>query len=533
MAEEERDVLVIGAGAAGGALAWSLAKHKVDLVCLEQGDWIDPQLRPKVHVDWEVRARRYWSQRPNVRRWPSDYPIVSYGEDPVNVFLYNAVGGSTIGFAGNYWRLTPSDFRMRTLDGVGIDWPLTYHQLAPFYTVNEREIGVAGLAGDPWSPPREPLPLPPAPLGRPGRLLIHAFEKLGWEWWPAEQAIATKPYQGRLGCDYKNYCPFGCPQGALSSADVTYWSKALKSARNGVDLRTNARVREVTLHPDGRVRGALYYDADGCLKEVRAKVVVVSCGGIGTPRLLLHSSSPQHPNGLANSTGLVGKNLMVHIQSFATGLFDEPLQAWQGTWGGTVATRQFYETDPNRDYLRGFVMTGCTGWSPLNLALQVVPWGAAHHTVMDRHLNHEMALFLCGEDLPNEANRVELDWDNLDGSGMPGVKTYYALDENGRRLGADMLAHGHQLLEATGAVSVRDFGISPLLGWHLLGTARMGDDPATSVVDADNRAHGVPNLFVVDGSSFPTSTGVNPTSTIQALALRCAAHIWEQRREWE
>jgi choline dehydrogenase-like flavoprotein len=531
--EEERDVLIIGAGAAGGAMAWSLARRKVDVVCLEQGDWIDPALRPKNFVDWEVRARRYWSPNPNIRQWSSDYPVASGGGDPVSVFIYNAVGGSTIGYAGNFWRFTPSDFRMRTLDGVGVDWPIGYDDLAQFYAVNEREMGVAGLAGDPWSPPREPLPLPPAPLGKHGRKLVAGYEKLGWQWWPTEQVLTTQAYDGRPACDFKSYCPFGCPQGALGTVDVTYWRKALRSPRNGVDLRTNARVREITVHPDGRARGALYYDAEGGLREVRAKVVVLAAGGLGTPRLLLLSTSARHPDGLANSSGLVGRNLMVHLQTFVIGRFAEPLQSWQGTWGGTVSTRQFYETDPANDYLRGFVISGCPGWSPLNLALQVAPWGAEHHAAIDAHLNHELALFTCGEDLPDLNNRVELDWDNLDSSGLPGVKTFYAIDENGKRLSAAMIAKARQLLEAAGAESIRDFGFSPLFGWHLMGTARMGSDPADSVVDADNRAHDVLNLFIADSSSLATSGGVNPTSTIQAVALRCAERIWERRGEWE
>jgi choline dehydrogenase-like flavoprotein len=530
--DEERDVLIVGAGAAGGAMAWSLARRKLDVVCLEQGDWVDRALLPKNHVDWEVRTRRYWSPTPNIRQWPADYPVASYGSDPVSVFLYNAVGGSTIGYAANFWRFAPSDFRVRSLDGVGVDWPIAYEDLAPFYTINEREMGVAGLAGDPWLPPRDPLPLPPAPLGVHGRKLIAGYEKLGWEWWPTEHAVATRPYDGRPACDFKSFCPFGCPQGALGTVDVTYWRKALRSLRDGVDLRTNARVREITLHPDGRARGALYYDADGRLREVRAKVVVLACGGVGTPRLLLQSRSSQHPDGLANSSGLVGKNLMVHIQTFAIGRFAQPVRGWEGTWGGTVSTRQFYETDPANDYVRGFVMSGCPGWSPLNLALQIAPWGEDHHATIDRALDHEITLFLCGEDLPNLDNRVELDWDNLDAFGLPGARTFYTMDGNSKRLGAAMLDKGRQLLAAAGAESVRDFGFSPLLGWHLMGTARMGSDPADSVVDADNRAHDVPNLFIADSSSLPTGGGVNPTSTIQAVALRCAERIWARRDEW-
>jgi len=526
--DPERDVLIIGAGAAGGAMAWSLAGRGVDVVCLEQGTWIDPELLPRRHRDWEVRTRRYWSPSPNIRQWPSDYPIASHGADPVSVFLYTAVGGSTVGFAGNYWRFVPSDFRMRSLDGVGVDWPIDYEDLAPFYAVNESEVGVAGLAGDPWSPPRPPLPLPPAPLGRPGRLLVDGYERLGWDWWPTEQALVTRPYDGRPACDHRSFCPFGCPQRALSTTDVTYWRKALATSR-GVDLRTGARVQEITLRPDGRAGGALYYDEAGRAQEVRAKVVVLAGGGIGTPRLLLLSASSRHPRGLANGSGMVGRNFMVHIQSFVVGRFDEPVDGWRGTWGGNVSTRQFYETDPARDYLRGFIMSGCPGWSPLNLALQIAPWGQEHHRAMARHLNREIALYLCGEDLPDPANRVELDGQHVDAVGTPGARTVYTLDDNGRRLGADMIRHGRMLMEAAGASSVRDFGLSPLLGWHLMGTARMGSDPATSVVDANNRAHEVANLFVADGSSLPTSGGVNPTHTIQAVALRCAEYLWTER----
>jgi len=515
------DVLVIGSGAAGAAVSLRLAELGARVVCLEQGGWIDRAKLPKAHVDWEVRGRRHWAANPNVRRWRADYPVASEGENPVDIYMYNAVGGSTIGFAGNYWRLAPSDFKVRTLDGAGVDWPIAYEDLAAYYTLNESLVGVAGLAGDPCGPARDPLPLPPAPLGRPGELLMEAYEKLGWYWWPTEQAIATAPYAGRAACDNRGWCGFGCPQASLSTTDVTYWPRALKS---GVELRTDARVTQIAVGSDGRATGAVYLDDEGQMHEARAQVVVVACGGLGTPRLLLMS-------GIANSSGMVGKNLMTHVQSFAVGLFDAAVEGWQGTWGGTVSTRQFYETDPSRGYIRGFVMSGCRGWSPLNLALQVAPWGSSHHDAMNERLNHEVVMYLCGEDLPEESNCVVLDSDHPDQFGLPGVKTHYTLGDNSKRLGDDMIAHAHQVLDAAGASSVRDFGLSPIWGWHLLGTARMGSDPSTSVIDAAHRAHDVPNLYIVDGSSLPTSGGVNPTATIQALALRCADQIWNTRRE--
>src|SRR6202521_5126321 len=146
------DVLVIGSGAAGAAIFKRLSDRGAKVICLEQGDWLDRTRLPKAHLDWEVRGRRFWAANPNVRRWKADYPVASEGQDPVDVYMYNAVGGSQVGFAGNYWRMAPSDFRVNTLDGVGVDWPLTYGDLAPYYAINEAEVGVAGLAGDPCGP---------------------------------------------------------------------------------------------------------------------------------------------------------------------------------------------------------------------------------------------------------------------------------------------------------------------------------------------------------------------------------------------
>ena len=186
-----------------------------------------------------------------------------------------------------------------------------------------------------------------------------------------------------------------------------------------------------------------------------------------------------------------------------------------------------------RDYVRGFVMSGCRGWSPLNLALQIAPWGSAHHAAFDERINHEISLYLCGEDLPEESNKVELDWEHLDGFGMPGVRTHHALNDNSRRLGADMIAHARQVLDAAGASSVRDFGLAPIWGWHLLGTARMGNDPKKSVLNAFNQTHDVKNLFVMDGASFVSSACQNPTLTMMAVTVRACDHLIDRFRKKE
>ena len=341
---ESADVLVIGAGAAGAALTWSLARRGLDVLCLEQGDWVNEDDIPKKHDDWEVRGRHYWNPSPGKRRGQADYPVTNLGENPVDVYMYSAVGGSAIGYGGHFWRFQPSDFRAKSLDDFGVDWPIDYRDLVPYYELNERMVGVSGVGGDPVSPGRHEVPLPPVPIGRMGDRWIKGFENLGWYWWAQSQAILSVDYKGRPACVNRGFCAFGCPSGALALPSNTYWPEALAS---GARLNTRARVREVLVDAKGEATGALYYDGDSTLREVRASVVVICGNGVGTPRLLLMSTSNRFPDGLANNSGLVGKNFMPHVQTMVIGHFDEPTDADHGAWGAAVASRHFYETNPD------------------------------------------------------------------------------------------------------------------------------------------------------------------------------------------
>jgi choline dehydrogenase-like flavoprotein len=522
---DTHDVIVIGAGAAGAALSWRLATHGAKVVCLEQGDWLDQESIPKAHPDWEVRGRHYWNPAPSVRASQSDYDVTNFGDHPVDPFMYCAVGGSTIGFGAQYWRLLPSDFRTKSLDDFGVDWPISYEELAPYYDLNEREVGVSGLSGDPTGPPRQSPPLGPNAMGGIGERWIEAFERLGWYWWPQDSAIISGPYRGRPACSNRSQCAFGCPQHSLSGADVTYWPAALSL---GVELRVHARVRAITLEGTGHVAGVEYFDADGRLNELRAPRVALCAGGLGTPRLLLMSASATHPDGLANSTGQVGRNFMVHAQTLVVARFAEPTESYAGTVAA-VSTRQFYETDSANDFVRGFAIMANRGYSPLLTALQLRSWGKDHHRTLEHHLNHEASVYVCGDDEPEEHNRVELDETRLDRVGLPGVRTVYSQSDNSRRLISAGIERANELCTTAGAQSIRDFGTAPGFGWHLLGTARMGADPQTSVIDADHQAHDVPGLYIADGSSFATGGAVNPANTIQALALRAADRIWQAR----
>ena len=310
------DVLIIGAGASGAALAWSLADTRMRIVCLEQGDWMNPAEYPSAGRDWEARALTDMSISPNRRQRPADYPVNDRAS-PISVANFNAVGGSTILYAGHFPRFHPSDFRVHSLDGVADDWPISYQTLEPFYAENDRMMGVSGLPGDPAYPPKDAV-LPPVPLGKSGMALASGFNKLGWHWWPSDTAIATEDYDGRARCVNLGACGSGCAQGAKASVDVTYWPHALRA---GVELRTRCRVREISVGANNMASGVVYFDAHGVERFQPAEVVVVACNGVGTPRLLLNSASGRFPNGLANSSGLVGKNLMFHPYASIQGIF--------------------------------------------------------------------------------------------------------------------------------------------------------------------------------------------------------------------
>ena len=527
MPDERSDVLVIGSGAAGAALSWRLASLGARVVCLEQGDWIDPGSFASAKPTYESHLLRGdFHLDPNVRGRPEDYPVTAAGKNPPRIMMFNAVGGTTIHWQAHFPRFHPSDFRVRSLDGVADDWPIGYEDLAPYYDLNDRMMGVSGLSGDPANAPRSDRQTPPLPLGRLGETLVAGFEKLGWHWWVSDQAINSEAYDGRPPCQLHGKCMFGCVIGAKASADRTYWPKALAQ---GAILRTRARVREIIVGRDGRVRGARYFDADGKIQEALARVVVVCCNGVGTPRLLLNSTSALFPRGLANSNGLVGTHFMIHPARFIEGIFSEEMDGHLGAMGNPLYSQEFYETDVRRGFVRGYTLVGERTFGPLSQALSI-PWGPDHHRIMRARFPHTAGISVVGDDLPEAGNRIDLDPSQTDSNGIPAARATYSLSENSLKLMDHGAARAREVLLAAGALEVLDPGNSNMA--HLMGTARMGIDPQRSVVDAWNRAHDVPNLFIVDGSSFATGAGVNPTSTIGALALRAADGIWRRRRSW-
>jgi choline dehydrogenase-like flavoprotein len=515
------DVRIIGAGASGAAFAWSMAETKMKILCLEQGEWNSNTSFPATKREAEARDGGHWAISPNRRRRITDYPI--HEEDScIKVANFNGVGGGTVLYGAHTPRFHPSDFRVKSLDGVADDWPITYDTLAPFYDLNDRMMGISGLAGDPAYPPKT-VPMKPLPMGRSSEIVGRGFNQLGWHWWPSDSSIASEEYEGRAPCINLGMCTAGCAQGAKGSTDITYWPAAIRA---GVELRTRCRVREITLGDDGMANGVIYYDADGVEHFQPAHIVVLASNGIGTPRLLLNSKSARFPNGLANASGQVGRNLMFHPYISIYGWFHQELDGERGP-DNAMWSHEFYETDTSRGFVRGFIWEFSRGMGTVATAIDgmdsgTIPWGEGHHAAYRQRHRRGTGLGAILEDLPDPENRVNLDPDLRDSDGIPAPRITYRLSENSQRMVDFAIARGTEVLKAAGAYEVESEGPLPYGGWHLMGTARMGTDPRTSVVNEWGRAHDVRNLFIIDGSLFVTSAGVNPTPTIQALALYIA-----------
>jgi choline dehydrogenase-like flavoprotein len=326
-------------------------------------------------------------------------------------------------------------------------------------------------------------------------------------------------------------CMWGCVEGAKASVDRTHWPHNI---RRGVQLITGARVCKLDVDHDNRVRGAVYIDRNGAEHFQAAPVTVLAANGIGTPRILLLSATSKFPNGLANSSGLVGRRLMMHPFGTVVGLFEEDLGSTHGLWGQNIHCLEFYETDTSRGFVRGAKWGLQPTGGPISMT-RSYPWGdnpiwgSGFHKELRKRLNHSAMWGIICEDLPEEENRIVLDPNLRDSDGIPAPKIVYRMSENSRRLLQFHLTRARESLEAAGAYQTV---VAPLIretGWHLLGTAKMGQNPDTSVVNAWGRCHDVANLYIFDGSVWPSSSGMNPTATIAALSLRCAEHLVEER----
>lgn len=526
---EPVDVVVIGSGVGGAITSMILAEKGLKVVCLEQGDWVDDH--PHGDPGWEYRRFTDWALFPNERHRDSDYPLDTRDEKSL---MWNGVGGSTNLYTATWPRFRPSDFRKGTEHGLAPDWPIAYEDLAEFYDRSDVDCGVGGFPGDPSMPQRGPFQTAPCPRGDMSRHAARGFDELGWHWWPMPTAIIAEDYRDRNGCNNCGYCLASCPTGALAGMHVTHWPRALAA---GAELRTNARVARIETDADGKATGATYIDrSTGDRRFQAAKVVVLAGNGVGTPRVLLMSDSAAHPNGLANSSDQVGRNLMHHVLAFVEMWLDAPTENHMGTVGATLISAEFAETDVSRGFVNGTTLhlvrqLGAGIQSLGSNSGNRAPWGRGHHDWFRRHFSHGLSVLVYGDDLPQAENRVTLSDELRDSSGLPGAKIDYKLCANDRRLIEFGIERAKDLGRALGAFEMKTNDFRDAEGnyvpnaWHLYGTARMGDDPNTSVVNPWHQAWDCPNLFVIDGSVMVTGAAVNPTSTIAALSYRAAENL--------
>jgi choline dehydrogenase-like flavoprotein len=393
--------------------------------------------------------------------------------------------------------------------------PLSYADLEPYYDQVEAQMGVSGMAGDPAYPPKRAPRQPPLPVGRLGNTAARAFNTLGWHWWPSDAAIASATRDRRPACNGAGPCLMGCPTSAKWSADMI----VRDAVTRGVTLRTGAVAQRIVIE-GGRATGLIYRDADG-EHEQPASSVVVAANGIGTARILLAS-------GLGGDA--VGRHLMFHPVAYARGMFRDELDGPRGPVGVSIYSHEFYERRDGRPFTGAIQLQVTRENSLLQQALRLEPaWGAEAQRLLREEFRHSLPVMVVAEDRPDPASRVTLTGET-DADGLPGVAIEYELSEGARRSLDFGLDRAEELLRAAGAHRVARVPLAPYTGWHLLGTARMGTDPATSVTNARGRVHGTPNVLVADGSLFPTAGAVNPGVTIAALATRTADLLAEEAR---
>jgi len=513
----EVDVCIVGAGAAGGVLAKELSEGGLSVVVLEAGPWVDT-FDDMVNDELEMlQGKLDWQ---GLR--------ITTGEHPITTGRTNTgwgVGGSTVHYTAAALRFHAHDFRVKSDDGVASDWPIRYTDLADYYSRVERELGVSGPLHFPWGEFRGPFPTGPLPMSARDEVIAYGMTGLGMTPVVCPHAVSTAPWDGRSPCMYYGFCIHGCKSMAKGSTLVTYIPKAVK---NGAEIRHACMAFRINHGTDGRVTSVSYFDAEGQEKEQRARIIIVSGYAIETPRLLLNSASTRYPDGLANSSGMVGRNFMVHLGDNVYGRFDRPLDSFIMPPVGLV-NEDRYGTDPNNDFVRGYSLQSYMLF-PVEFATDLVAdnphlWGKRLIDILDEYARFAI-VGLVGEVLPSEGNVVTLA-EEKDEFGIPVAKISFTKDENSKRMSADGIKLCEDILKAAGAVET--FSTNGTL--HLLGTCRMGDDPATSVVDKWCGSHDVPNLFVCDGSVFVTGGAVNPSLTIQAIATRAADYIKESARK--
>ncbi len=509
---ERVDAVIVGAGATGSLLAARLAQGGKRVLILEAG--------PRRSMG-DLYSSQLWSRR---LKW-SGPAIETGGSDPIAIAfqLGWGTGGSALHHYAVWLRLHPEDFETKSRFGRGLDWPLSYDGLRPFYDRIQREVGISGDANEEvWRPPGEPYPMPPLGIFNQGRLIARGFEKLGLRTAPLPLAINSREYNGRPACIYDGWCDAGCPIFALANPLAVYLPQAEKA---GARILHDCSVTRVLTNQEGdRVTGVEYYDGNGRRHVQETAAVILAAFTVQNPRILLNSAAAQHPNRLANSSGLVGRYMMAHTTARVFGLFREDTENFLGVTGGQLLSQDSYAKDPRKGYLGSAQWLIANALKPNDL-LGVVNarpelFGNVLHRFLETASRHLACMTFVGENLPSGDNRLVLG-EKTDRYGLPVARITHGLGPDDIKCFGAGMREGRQVFEAAGAYEVWGSGRANM---HIMGGTIMGRDRRSSVTNSYGQTHDLPSLFVAGPGLFPTGGAVNPTFTIHALALRTAEY---------
>ena len=503
--------VVIGSGAGGGTLSNELAQKGINVVCLEAGKRYTSD--DFVNDEWAAFLQTAWlDKRTTSGSWrvATDFPGLPS-------WIVKSVGGSTLHWAGASLRFQEHEFKVKTEYGdvAGaslLDWPISLKEMEPYYDKAEDKIGVTRTHG-----------IPGLPGNNNFKVLYDGAQKMGYkDCHTGRMGINSMPRDGRNACLQLGFCFQGCKSGAKWSAGYSEIPKAEKTGN--FELRTEAHVIQITHNKAGKIDGVVYVDKDGNQQKQKARIVAVAGNSIETPRLLLMSNTSMYPDGLSNSAGQVGKNYMRHLTASVYALMDKPVNMHRGTTMAGIITDES-RNDPSRGFVGGYEMETLSLGLPF-MAAFLVPGTTGYGPKMGKFLDnydHMAGMWIVGEDMPQESNRVTLNTNEKDQNGMPVPNVHFDDHANDLAMRKHAFGKGTDVYKAAGALDV--FETPPYPSTHNLGTCRMSEKARDGVCDKHGKSHDIANLFISDGSQFTTGAAENPTLTIVSLAIRQAEYI--------
>jgi choline dehydrogenase-like flavoprotein len=506
-------VVIIGTGAGGGVLANELAQKGVSVVALEAGGRYLPS--DYINDEWDSFGQLAWLDG---RTTSGDWRVAN-DFSGLPAWIVKAVGGTTTHWAGASLRFQDYEWKAKTTYGDVpganlLDWPIEAAEMAPYYDKAEKKLNVTRTNGN---------------AGLPGNNNYIVFEAgakaLGYEEVSTgRMAInSAESADGRMACQQTGFCFQGCKWGAKWSS--AYTDIPSGEATGNLEVREKAHVQKIEHDANGKVTGVVYVDADGNQQMQKARIVCVAGNSIESPRLLLNSASAMFPDGMANSSGQVGRNYMRHLTGSVYGIFDKPVKMWRGTTMAGIVQDEARH-DPGRGFVGGYELETLSLGLPFMAAfLDPGAWGREFTSALDQYENMA-GMWIVGEDMPQESNRVTLNTEVVDQYGLPVPNVHYSDHANDIAMRKHAYGRGQAIYDAMGAT--RTLPTPPYPSTHNLGTNRMSEKAQDGVVNRWGQTHDIANLFVSDGSQFTTGAAENPTLTIVALAIRQADHIADE-----